>query len=261
MQENIQLDAINNGIKQAYLNTAEQELLINYDEHLKNLGLNAGKIPEKNITTFFPMKGNLYNHELMVVGRAVNGWEEQITPEELLDNMKRKDYLRQTYLASQPQCPLSWVTKARGGEQYNTNRSAFWRVIHKTLQKLEIGHNDKHWPSYIVWSNLYKTAPYEGGNPSGKLINIQQRHCAAILKKEIYLFKPKKILFLTGYDWAKDVLNKINEFHLNNEFDGLAEARGQFVSEKIVSKIVIAKHPQGKDESRLVDEVIMLFNT
>lgn len=66
---------------------------------------------------------------------------------------------------------------------------------------------------------------------------------------------------MTGYDWAKDVLNKINEFQLNNEFDGLAEARGQFVSERIVSKIVIAKHPQGKDESRLVDEVIMLFNT
>lgn len=66
---------------------------------------------------------------------------------------------------------------------------------------------------------------------------------------------------MTGYDWAKDVLNKINKFQLKNESDGLAEARGQFVSEKIVSKIVIAKHPQGKDESRLVDEATMLFNS
>lgn len=240
---------------------SELDLLCNYDRLLCNLGIESGKIREKEITTFFPMRGKLYNHELMVVGRAVNGWETKICPGELLDNEKRKEHLDSAYHIEEDVCPLSWVTNAWGGKQYNTKKSAFWRVIHKMLRELGIEHSDENWPSYIVWSNLYKVAPYEGGNPSSQLINIQQVECASILKREVYLFQPKRILFLTGYDWANDILNKINEFQIHKKCHGLAEAKGQFFGEGIKSEVVIAKHPQGKKESALVDEVALLFNS
>ncbi len=53
---------------------------------------------------------------------------------------------------------------------------------------------------YIAWSNLYKIAPKESGNPSNCLCKKQLDVCREILKREIEVFDPTHILLITDYD-------------------------------------------------------------
>ena len=64
------------------------------------------------------------------------------------------------------------------------------------LSRLEITSLEaekKNWSSYLVWSDLYKVASPEGGNPSTKLCNAQLDKCGRLLlKEEIAYYKPKR---------------------------------------------------------------------
>lgn len=46
------------------------------EEVLTSVGKNATKIPEHNVCGFLASKGINHDHELMIVGRAPNGWTE-----------------------------------------------------------------------------------------------------------------------------------------------------------------------------------------
>ena len=151
---------------------------------------------KRELTAFYPMNGHEYEYdkELMVVGRAVNGWPVKWRPEEIYN--KLEDILKNIYLTSV--CPMSWVV-SRWGETkvYNTKKSVFWKVIKKTLEDLKIMESKRNWSSYIVWTNLYKIAPNDGGNPSKVLMKIQRDICNDLLEQEINHFQPKRILFIT----------------------------------------------------------------
>lgn len=60
----------------------------------------------------------------------------------------------------------------------------------------------KRWYDNIVWDNLYKIAPQNGGNPSDQLRKVQFEASAELLSAEIEYFNPTHILFATNYiDW------------------------------------------------------------
>lgn len=245
-----------------------EKLKEEFAELLRNIG---NKFSEETLTALFPIKGDKYEGDLIVVGRALNRWgskkdgiwwepkkgsPSQETIDKIIDFSSRGD--------KEGDCPMKWITDHWGwnaegnnmARRYNMKTSAFWRVIKEILSELKITKSEAektNWSSYLVWTNLYKVASPEGGNPSNKLCDVQLEKCKTLLKEEIAAFKPEKILFLTGYNWFKD-FEKIG-FYGRKHTESLVEWVGFFNK----TKVVVAKHPQGKNETDYVKQVIKYF--
>ena len=123
------------------------------------------------------------------------------------------------------------------------------------------------WVDYVAWTNLYKIAPLDTGNPTTTMMKKQLTACKNILKAEIELFSPTHILFITGYEWwfenFKDIFDinfgniKKNEYRGNNKNLFFAETNA-LTSDGI--KIVVACRPEFRDENLYVKDVINSFN-
>lgn len=218
--------------------------------------------PEKELSSFLSMKGDLYDAKLMIVGRAVNGWRTTWNPEEKassdamsLSEETLKDVTRLN--------TMLWVTDIWNGKEnspdnYKTRTSAFWRVAKKTAKGLKIADvRIRNWPSFLVWSNLYKLSHSKQGNPSEKLQKIQFEACAELLLLELKAYKPENLLMLTGLNWAKPFLIKLGIPFYKPSDTTYVEGVAQFDG----TKIVIVQHPQGKKEGLLVSEAISKFLT
>lgn len=236
-----------------------------FREILKQVGENEHLLPDEPLTGFLSMVGSKYNGDLMVVGRAVNEWSKEWRPKEMLDPRRRAEVIRETISSvSSDNCPMLWVSERWGfNEDYNTRKSAFWRVIRNTIIQLDLTDAiDQEWPSLLVWSNLYKVAPARGGNPSSKLCSFQEALCRDLLIAEIQEYKPKRVLFLTGLSWAKPFLSGWAQDVRRIPTDNFVEAIAVPASPNNAAecKIVVAAHPQGKNESKWVEEVYRSFN-
>ncbi|MBP7953685.1 MAG: hypothetical protein KAZ14_00790 [Nitrosomonas sp.] len=242
-------------------------------ELLLDIGKSAARLtnPDQAVTGFISMQGCLYNNELMVVGRATNGWidkEKCPTPNELTKLDTAKDHASTVIneLQGDDPCPMKWVADKWGRQSgstksYNTKKSAFWRVSHCVLIKLGIvKSDDMSWPSHLVWSNLYKLAPANGGNPGKKLCDIQLDECVRLLQLELSTYRPKRLLLLTGLDWAEPFIRDLEKPSISSQNFKYVEAYApKYFSNGGTTKIVVAAHPQGKDESTWVQEVIKAF--
>lgn len=234
---------------------AEKELFTN---GIENVGQNAQTLPAKEITGFLAMTGDLYTGDLMVIGRAVNGWLRGIMPAELGQREIANEYAEEVFrsVTAKGKCPMQWVTESWGDTKgdYNTARSAFWRVIRQTVGVLGVADiEDTKWPSHLVWSNLYKIAPAGSGNPGSALAKAQFDNCLALLNLELKTYAPRKLLFLTGWDWAGQFLKSYPNIVMHK---GLLEASGTItLPTGDTCRIAVAKHPQGKPEALWVKEV------
>ena len=194
----------------------------------------------------------------MVIGRACN-WEElpKEPPEgEDWEGVARKAATR---------WPMSWVTDQWGSRKhdYNTARSAFWRVIRRVSLELlgdAIGEKED-WPTHLAWSNLYKVSPYDA-NPGARLRDAQRDGCKELLKLEIRTFRPKRVLFLTGWDWAEELFcapPEACEREGARFVDRVWHQSPDPESGSAISRFVVARHPQGKKEDQWVAEVLQAF--
>lgn len=165
----------------------------------------------KKLTMQFYSKGKLYDGKLMVVGRAVNGWDKECewmhgeytnsSPTNMIMTAYRKSLIN----------PLQWVIDAWGAngldeygeKKYNTATSPFWQLTKNVLKQITPRNewDEGNWALKIIWSNLYKVAPAIGGNPNDTLCKLQYEFCRDILEYEITQNKPEYILFVTGSDW------------------------------------------------------------
>ena len=223
-------------------------------EHAKELG-------STELTGFLAMKGHAYDGGLMVIGRSVNGWRVTITPDKLRSSDEVNRFARavqESVNGKDGKCPMLWVTELWGArEDYDTKHSAFWRCIRKVVQELDIANvEDANWPSHLVWSNLYKLSPAEGGNPGSRLREIQFPGCIELLKLEIQIYRPSRVLFLTGIDWAEPFLKKVFEMA---QFQDIKSTYVERVGDAHGTRFVIAVHPQGKEEKKWVEEVVKAF--
>ena len=244
------------------------------DEVLPPVGEAAveGKNLGGNVTGFLAHDGCLYpsnGRGLMVVGRAVNGYEHSIDPDTFNNSEYCEEYANKLLQMSSPSdgeyCPMRWITDQWGAtERYNTRRSAFWRVIKRITMGLEVCNSgDQDWSSHLVWSELYKVSPADEGNPNDKLCKAQLDGCRQLFELEIREYCPEYLLLLTGREWAKDFLDLTdNDPPPNNPM-------GQYVhSTTLLSfpgcskiKVVVAKHPQGQSEDNWVKEVLYAFGS
>ena len=232
-----------------------------------------GRIREKQVCAFFPLRGKKYSHDLMIVGRATNGWlDKQHKAEktndssavQLGDVSKRQTFLDVIRAESLSDDPMFWVLEEWNGKDYQAWRSAFWRVAKKSLLSLN-SHDalDSDWPSHLIWSNLYKVGPEKGGNPGVLMRRAQEDWCVEMLKHEIEIFEPKKILFMTGNKgWAEFFFDKMEFVDSKLLCSQLVERSGYFrLSDSDNPKVVVVPHPQGKPEMEMVEQVLDRFKS
>ncbi len=246
----------------------EQERQLSASKVLAAVGREAVRLPASKVTGFMAMAGCLYDHALMVVGRAVNGWTACVPPTDLALPANAERYSHAVLddsVSEYGSCPMRWVTDQWGNTngEYSTKRSAFWRVIQGVVERLEIADVEQDsWPSHLVWSNLYKIAPAEGGNPGTALRGIQLAGCIELFKLELTIYTPSRLLLLTTGEWASPFLpdpdgtpQDVAEFRYVERFGTLTVA-----PDKQPIRYVVAAHPQGKPEEQWIEEVCGVFN-
>lgn len=185
---------------------------------------------EANEVKFNAVVGDEYKNQqmkLLVIGRATNGWKEPVKNafEELLENVK-----------------------------YNIKRSAFWRMAIKVLlQKNDLEEDDiSNNIQKLAWTNLYKLAPKNGGNPSNRSMENQYEDCVNELKKEFKSLKPHVAILFTGENWFndfRDIFSDCKEVGKNN-----VVLTCKFNDTN--TKVIVCNHPQGKKETELLSEIL-----
>ena len=229
-----------------------------YEDLLRAAGTTPGVEPPER-ASFWPMVGHAYAGELMVVGRAVNGWIDQVA----VADLATPAVYREAAVAARPTiestdgCPMRWVTDAWGrpSGEYSTARSAFWRFVRSVLAAVDpASRDDPLWSGRIAWSNLAKIAPWDGGNPGGALLDLQRRLGPGLLEAEIEELRPRRVLVLTGRWWVEPYANAL-ELAVDWR-PGLLEG----IAERADRRWVIGPHPQGKPRAML-DEIVAAFGT
>ena len=180
---------------------------------------------ETELSNFVAMRGKRYNEKLnkdgvvrlMVVGRAVNGWGKAI------DTTSADTYAKEATKLFKQEDRFQTEWKMKNGEtnpyseyektdennkkiikEYHLSKSPFWSgalQVYQELSKKE-PHEHTDWYEDIVWNNIYKVAPAEGGNPSTNLIYAQAPTCVELLKEEIKLLKPTHVLLVIDKSWV-----------------------------------------------------------
>ena len=232
----------------------------------KSILTSVGKkssILNREVTGFLAIEGHAYDGGLMVIGRAVNGWTEGICTRKLSDpsNVTRYAALVEDSVVNASKCPMSWVTDSwSASQEYNTKRSAFWRCVRNVTMSLNIVESEcENWSSHLVWSNLYKVSPASGGNPNSALRNAQLDGCVELLKLELRTYRPSRLLFLTGMDWAAPFLAETN-LQENEEFHYVKKYGRLNMEDGFETQCVVADHPQGKPEADWVREAVTALN-
>lgn len=210
------------------------------------------------LVAFWPIRGIKYDGNLLVVGRAVNGWDEETawTPSDGRSASCRARVVQRARETSEPgdTCALEWVWKWAGRrEGYNTNRSAFWQTA-KNVAFPQIAKNvafpqivPEAWSSHFAWTNLYKIAPKEGRNPSERVCDLQFERCAELLRYEISAFQPKKVLIMAGRGWFEPFADRLS---LPMEWSrGYVEGTGTGHG----ARWVVTKHPERKPRAPIVE--------
>lgn len=182
-----------------------QELQQNYLELIEKLKLKRDKYPEKALCILIPEVGKSYANNILFVGRATNGWGNEIDTTSIKSFDDFSKYLSKKISFGN----MQWIYDHLNNKEsnYNPNRSAFWRTIKAIANgynKINIGNEIFN---HIAWSNVYKIAGYDK-NPTSKLIKIQKDIVVNIFKKEVSLINPEIIIFLTSIWWAEPFLPK-----------------------------------------------------
>jgi hypothetical protein len=196
-------------------------------------------------------RGRKYDGDLLVVGRALNGWEAgEWTRRQGSTPNGREDIIRRLRADAEPasSCPMAWVEDT--SETYKCTRSPFWRVTHRVLD--HEGATQPGWASRLAWTNLYKVAPV-GANPSAGLARRQREHCFRLLSLEVSYLRPRRVLALTDRNW----------FEWFEEPLGLAveDIDGDFVRGVAHGPTtwVIARRPEAQPETESVAECLHAF--
>lgn len=202
--------------------------------------------------------GRAFSGELMLVGRALNGGWIEITQRECSQDETIDRKLKELFALSVPtaeRCPMKWVTESWSRteeKEYSTGRSPFWRCAKGVALGLGLSSEQAtDWPSHLVWTNLYKISPSDGGNPFGKLGQMILSECVSQLHAEIAARNPKRVLYLTGLDWKP--------FLQTGSFAETTTKHVRAIGKAHDRTSVVATHPQGKNETDWVAEVLEAF--
>ena len=214
----------------------------------------CGERQKTELCAHLGVAGHDYDGKLMIVGRCLNGGVNGPSWPKRPETAEDAAALASECVRASETCPLSWVYE-NDNPSYNINRSTFWRVSRKLLSGLS-GKEPAHWSSRLAWSNLYKIAPSEEGNPSDALCYAQLSKCAEILALEIEAFRPESIVFVTGEYWFKDFRKALCLTEEPNSPSKHVEARGSIRAGGHSAKYVVACRPEGKGDEAWTSDVL-----
>lgn len=160
--------------------------------------------------------------EILVVGRSLNGWDKSYNSW-TIDNAEATNRAQSIASSARSEfeklptnycCPMAWVPKGESPspDDYNTNRSAFWRVIKAIVIKIGTPDDSGTWACRTAWSNIAKVSPSQNkdGNPSNLLRSAQVAGCVNLLKLEVRELQPKRVLIIAGEDWYRPFTSPFN---------------------------------------------------
>lgn len=171
------------------------------------------QLGKNGLTVSKSYKGSEYDNcseKIMIVGRAMNGWEDDrkfTSVDDFIDT-----FLYEFQNISETKNVFDDVVNRKGFESKGRKRnylyinSKFWKLIHHILKEYGMANDNWYdddnggnmdWNKKIVWSNLYKVSPYAEGNPEWKLIKPNMQEYIDIIKAEIKQYNPNKIIFIT----------------------------------------------------------------
>lgn len=188
------------------------------------------------------------NEGLLFYGRANNGWISSSNDVEELFAGGGEDCI----FARDNQ--MEWMAEDVV-DDYRPSSSAFIRTIKNVASEYY-----DNWTSHVAWSNLYKVVPWEGGNPSDALCYAQLEDCKKIMQKELAFTSPRAVVMLTGYYWAKDFLEYMNDGLepdcIGYEKWGGYEAWAYRLEGRL---LIVSEHPQGKPEAAHAEAIVKLI--
>ena len=240
------------------------------------------KYKETNLADFIAMKGKRYSEEnkkvrFMLVGRATNGWGE-------LNKKSIDSYVQDVYktftqedrfhtewnMKDIDNNPYSEYVDSKDGKtkKYYLSKSPFWSSSKEVWCKINHIDNKPDWFDDIVWSNIYKVAPMESGNPSTSLIYAQAPACVKILKEEINTLKPTHILLVIDESWISWTYRKKVMFDFMEAFDNIKDftrvipENQQIVHKAFISngiKVIVTCRPEQVSREEYADVVFETF--
>lgn len=259
--------------------------------------------PQKDseYTTFTAMCGRKYfdtkdqegkDFRFMLVGRTVNGWDEYRKDEELY--LTRENFIESSimnlinekatitfgsdrfeWIDTSADFPQNTARKGidRGSVNgdYKLSRAQIWSYTKDVWDSLYGKKTEwkERWFENIVWSNLYKIAPHESGNPGGRLQSCERKACIQLLQAEIDYFKPTHIYFATAREyWFNEFATIFSDFQKKgtNVYSGekkneeYVEATARYIYQDGSSaKVVVACRPEGRTKEKYVREVVNFF--
>jgi len=208
-------------------------------------------ISPRLLTLFWPKIGAQYNNDLLVIGRAVNGWIDEWDLDSPTDLRVLVEAARATGEGRVNDDPLGWILDRwkPGDGGYDTSRSQFW----DTVRRIAIDADDARgadWESRIAWTNLSKLAPAAGRNPASRLLALQRQIGPRLLRREVEELSPRKIVAFTGRSWFEPFASELGlEVSWREGFvEGVADEGDR--------RWVIAVHPMTRSPSGVADAVL-----
>lgn len=203
------------------------------------------------------------NEGIIFVGRATNQWH---TTEENIDILFGNPTDGNTIFNCDDQ--MIWVEHCWNGTNYQTKRSAFWRVTRRVSQYYHpVNENNPcNDLEHVAWSNICKIQKDSGKNPSGRIFDNQIVRCQEIFKVELDTLSPKFVVMFVGNFGKREILSYLNGGDMPTMIERVPwnsnNVNGYNICVyKIDSTIFLCtEHPQGKDESSHVKCLISLIN-
>ena len=210
---------------------------------------------EKTLVGFWSLTGSHWSGDLMVVGRFVNGWTAHERFDDIVDLSKRDQFVKHLITTEfhQAPCPTTKFWRELCERHY---RSPFWYAIRDVSAALRLGED---WISKLVYSSLYRLGP-KTGNPSSSLCSLQLDGCRKLFQYELELRHPRRVLIMTGRNWAKPFLEAMRMKERTPGDLRYVDYVGDFLGAPGSVRIVVSKHPQGKRRQPLVAEVLSAFD-
>jgi hypothetical protein len=193
------------------------------------------------------------NNGTVIIGRSPNGW---MAHDDDVNELFNTDNEEGAFRRSDQ---MAWINEESMNDgQYRLSSSPFFRTLKAVANSLYADGVES-----IAWDDLYKIAPWEGGNPSDDLCEAIFDDCVEILKADIEFLSPKNVVMLTGANWANDFVKSICGGELPEptrviEWDSDYGYKAYLYSFNSINYIV-SEHPQRKKEQAHVEAILELM--
>ncbi|MBK6410693.1 MAG: hypothetical protein IPF78_13520 [Flavobacteriales bacterium] len=164
---------------------------------------------------FYPSFGNpeKKRSDIIVYGQAPNTWEIKINLNkwDLVPVVLTRDARNFSNTVDDPideVGPLDWINL--NWSAYQLYRSFFWQTSYKVVSDYHgFDRERRTWCEHLVWSNLMKIAPAEGGNPDMSEYAAHEPKAVELFQLELDELKPKYAIVLTNWEWAEPFINHL----------------------------------------------------